>query len=79
VIFPAGTALVAATGKFIHGGPGSRLRRFYARAALLVASFDVGRVPFLFVRVAGFIALGHGGDLRFAISHPFIHSRRSRF
>jgi hypothetical protein len=34
---------------------------------LLVASFDLSRLAFLFVGVAGFIALGHGGNLCLAI------------
>jgi len=62
VILSAGAALVAAAGKFVHGRPSPRFRRFHAGTALLVAGFDVGRLPFLLVRVTGFIALGHDGD-----------------
>ena len=73
MILPAGAALFAAAGEFVHGGPSPRFRRFHAGTALLVARFDVRRLPFLFVVVAGFIALGHGGYLSLAIFHRFNH------
>jgi hypothetical protein len=44
---------------------------------LLVAGFDVRRLPFLFVGVAGFVALGHGDCLSLAIYRPFNHSPQS--
>src|ERR1017187_3385232 len=60
VFLPAGTALFAATGEFVYGGPSSCFRSFRAQAFFLVTGFDVGRLTFLFVSVAGFIALRHG-------------------
>jgi len=57
---PAGTALFTAAGKFVDRGPSPRLRRLRADAFFLVARFDVLRLALLLVRVAGFIALGHG-------------------
>ena len=60
MILSAGTALVAAAGEFVHGRPGPRFRSFHAGTTLLIAGFDVGRLPFLLVGVAGFVALGHG-------------------
>ena len=56
---PTGAALVAAAGKFVDGGPGPRFRSFGAQPLFLVAGFDVRRLTFLFVRVAGLIALRH--------------------
>jgi hypothetical protein len=72
-MFSAGTAPVSTTGKFVHGGPRPRRRRFQTRTALLVAGFDVDRLPFLFVGVAGFIALGHGVNFMFG-DLPAIYS-----
>jgi hypothetical protein len=58
---PTGTAFFAAAGEFVHGGPGAGFRSFHAGTTLLVAGFDMSCLPFLFVGVTGFIALGHGG------------------
>jgi len=63
MIFPAGPALLAAAGEFVHRGPSSRLRRFHAGTALLITGFDVRRLPLLLVGITGFIALRHGGFL----------------
>jgi hypothetical protein len=79
VILPAGAAFFATAGEFVYGGSSPRFRSFHAGATLLVAGFEVGRLPFLFAGVTGFIALRHGGYLRLAIYPPFIHSRRSQF
>ncbi len=57
---PAGAALFAAAGKFVYGGPGPCFSGFCADAFILVAGFDMFRLPFLFGSVAGFIALRHG-------------------
>jgi hypothetical protein len=70
-MLPSGATLFAATGKFVHGRPRPRFRRFYAGTTLLVASFDMSCLPFLFVGVAGFIALGHGAISIFRL--PAVH------
>jgi len=72
MIFPAGPALLAAAGEFVHRGPSSRLRRFHAGTALLITGFDVRRLPLLLVGITGFIALRHGGyfNCRFG-AHSF--------
>src|ERR1035437_8986452 len=59
MVFSPGAAFFAAAGKFVDGGPGAGFRIFYADTLLLVASFDVCRLTFLLVGVAGFIALRH--------------------
>src|ERR1039457_5401743 len=63
VFLPAGAALLAATGEFVYGGPSPCFRSFRAQAFFLVTGFDMGRLTFLFVSVAGFIALRHGCSL----------------
>ena len=59
-MLPARAALLAAAAEFVHGGPSPGFRGFHAEPLLLLASFDVGGLAFLFVGVTGFIALGHG-------------------
>ena len=58
---PTGAAPFAATGTFVDGGPSAGFGGFHAETFLFVAGFDVRRLTFLFVRVAGFITLGHDG------------------
>ena len=60
---PARSALFTAAGKFVHGGPSPGLCSLYTDAYFLVAGLDVCRLPFLFVGVAGFVALRHGVSL----------------
>ena len=67
MMLPSGATLFAAAGKFIHGRPSPRFRRFYTGTALLVAGFDVSCLPLLLVHVAGFIALGHGAIFIFRL------------
>jgi len=57
---PAGAAFFAAAVEFVYSGPSACFGSFHADAFFLVAGFDVCRLPFLFVRVTGFIALRHG-------------------
>ena len=82
---PAGAALFAAAGEFVHGGPSPRFGGFRADTLFLVAGLDVFRLTLLFVSVAGFIALGHwwffllGGTPRVQLAMPlrfFSHNRR---
>jgi hypothetical protein len=72
VMLPSRATLFAAAGELVHGRPSPRFRRFYTGTALLVAGFDVGRLPFLFVRVTGFIALGHSEIFVYRL--PTVHS-----
>jgi hypothetical protein len=60
-LVPAGAALFAAAGEFVDGGPSAGFGGFQAETFLFVAGFDMRRLTFLFVRVAGFITLGHDG------------------
>src|ERR1035441_2546353 len=57
---PAGTALLAAAGEFVYGCPGPCFRGHCLQPLLLVAGFNVFRLPLLFGSVAGFVALRHG-------------------
>src|SRR5436190_10196949 len=55
----AGAALLAASGRFVHGGPGSRLGRLRSDTALLVAALDVLGLTFLLVGVCAFVSSWH--------------------
>jgi len=49
---PAGAALLAATGEFVYGGPGTCGGVFRAETPFLIAGFNVFRLALLFVSVA---------------------------
>ena len=53
------TAFLAAARELVYGSPSAGFRILYAHPFFLVARFDVRGLTFLFVSVAGFIALKH--------------------
>jgi hypothetical protein len=57
---PTGAAPFAATGTFVDGGPSAGFGGFHSNTFHFVACFDVCNLPFLFVRVTGFVALRDG-------------------
>ena len=71
-LFPTGAGFFAAAGKFIDRRPSAGFRRFYASTFILVAGLNVCGLTFLFVGVAGFIALGHDEILLVADVLPLV-------
>jgi hypothetical protein len=62
ILAPTRAALFAAAGEFVDSGPGAGFGSFRADTSFLLTGFDVPSLPFLFIGVAGFVALKHGGS-----------------